>query len=1365
MYIISKRGLLSLFFLCFCNALFSQLITTYAGGGKWPFDGQLATKANINPNFNIVDSYGNIYFSDKFYHAVRKIYVNGTIETIAGNGLPGNTGDGGLATNAQLNDPIGLAFDKSGNLFIADHGNHQIRKVSTNGIITTYAGIGVAGFSGDGGLATSAKLSSPYAVAIDKNDVLFITDNANSRIRQVLPNGIIKTIIGGNWPFNGKAAKEASITPLSIAHDNKGNIYFTDIYNSAIRKIDKNGIITTLAGGFNSLYQGDFSGDGDSAIKAKLNYPSSIILDTVGNIYFFDNGNNRIRKISTTGIITTIAGTGLYGYTGDSLLAINSQIGRSIYGMAFDSAGNFYFSDQENLRIRKIDKNGKLFNFAGTGKYGESTDGGLAISTNIPPPGGMAIDSYGNMFFINLNNGDIKKINKSGVITTFLKAGQNGYLNNGSSLLLAIDKKDNLFITAVLGTVLKVNTIGTPIITVIAGESVNCCNYGYAGDGGPAINAVFTIVLGMDIDTEGSICIADLNNYRIRKITPDGNINSISGNGFASFYGDNVKINSALINQPTGIKIDKYQNIYFSDMVNARIRMISPDSNIYTMAGSGLNGNSGNGGNALNASFNQLSQIELSSNGEIFVSDMGNPMIRKIDIYGNISSIAGTGNNGFAGDGSAAKNALLTNSTGVSVDDLSNINISDIENNRLRRVTNDGIINTIAGNGDKSNFGFGKQADSTGFEQPIEISFDNKDNLYILDVNNNCIKKIDKNGIMSLVAGTGNKGSEGNGIAAVQANLGFSKNNYWNGGAQIATDTIGNFYFTDVDNNLIRKVDPSGIITNIIGTGESGYEGDGGPASNAKINHPVGLAIDKEGNIFFTDGYTMVRKVNKNGIISTIAGSNQNYGSSGDGGLAKDAKLNYPRKMSCDSSGNLYFTENYANYLRKISKNGIISSVGTGGGPMEGFAIDNNKNIFVTDINNHQIRKVDSTGVSIVIAGNGEQGFSGDGDIATKAKLDYPRGLALNSKGALFFSDSRNNRIRKLTNASISQDYKNKFINTCSNAASKLDSFNISASRIASTFYIKASSNLEFSVNSKDSFNTIYEFNNKIDTIQKSKIFIRLKSGNKPGIYTDTIYLIARGDLVKPVIVLDTISAIPNRPIVTDTSFCQGVTANTLKAQKVNYDSLIWYGIDSTGGTPSFLAPVPNTSLVGKIAYFVSEQNSFGCISPRSKITITIKPTPNAPQINRDSAGYLKASTLNISWFKDGVILSDTSSKFKPLTAGSYTSKTLQYGCYSAASAPYYYLITDLINISSDEFIKLAPNPFINQLNFDFAVKGYQRLNIEVFDIATGSKKASMQNLTPGMPINLSQLSGGTYIIKVSSNDGKINYQFKMIKL
>ena len=165
-------------------------------------------------------------------------------------------------------------------------------------------------------------------------------------------------------------------------------------------------------------------------------------------------------------------------------------------------------------------------------------------------------------------------------------------------------------------------------------------------------------------------------------------------------------------------------------------------------------------------------------------------------------------------------------------------------------------------------------------------------------------------------------------------------------------------------------------------------------------------------------------------------------------------------------------------------------------------------------------------------------------------------------------------------------------------------------------------------------------------------------------------------------------------------------------------------------------------------------------------ILINIKKTPAQPLLTRDAINNLTSNTaMGLSWYKDGVTLPDTTQKIMPDKPGSYTAKTTQNGCASALSTPYYYIVTDVINLNAEEFIKLAPNPFINQLNFDFVVKGYQRLNLEVFDIATGSKKASMQNLTPGMPINLSQLSGGTYIIKVSSNDGKINYQFKMIKL
>jgi len=151
--------------------------------------------------------------------------------------------------------------------------------------------------------------------------------------------------------------------------------------------------------------------------------------------------------------------------------------------------------------------------------------------------------------------------------------------------------------------------------------------------------------------------------------------------------------------------------------------------------------------------------------------------------------------------------------------------------------------------------------------------------------------------------------------------------------------------------------------------------------------------------------------------------------------------------------------------------------------------------------------------------------------------------------------------------------------------------------------------------------------------------------------------------------------------------------------------------------------------------------------------------------LSRDINNFLVASVSGITWYKDGVAISDTTQKYKPASAGSYTAKSNQNGCTSSMSAPYYFLITDIINLSANEFIKLAPNPFINQLNFDFVVKGQQRLNIDIFDMATGNKKVTMQNLTPGMPIYLAQLSGGTYIIKVSSNDGKINYQFKMVKL
>lgn len=238
-------------------------------------------------------------------------------------------------------------------------------------------------------------------------------------------------------------------------------------------------------------------------------------------------------------------------------------------------------------------------------------------------------------------------------------------------------------------------------------------------------------------------------------------------------------------------------------------------------------------------------------------------------------------------------------------------------------------------------------------------------------------------------------------------------------------------------------------------------------------------------------------------------------------------------------------------------------------------------------------------------------------------------------------------------------------------------------------------------------------------------------------------------------------------PLVKNYVFCDNQILTPLTASINGSGSLQWYGSNAIGGTSTANAPIPSSSKIGSSSYYVSQKSSLlGCESPRSKIDVTIQVSPTKPNITRDTTNFLLSNTNNIvRWYKDGMQLIDSTFKLKPTTPGNYSAKSFLNGCLSDFSNTYYYFVTDIINLSASEFIKLVPNPFINQLNFDFIVKGYQRLNIEVFDIATGAKVAIQQNLTPGMSIYLGHLSAGTYVIKVSSNDLKISYQFKMVKL
>jgi len=344
----------------------ASIITTAAGNGIEGFsgDGGIATEAALKrPHYVTVDAAGNLYIADFGNDRIRKVDTTGVITTIAG-------------SEAGFDQPRGMAFDTAGNLYIADVLNNRIRKMDTAGVITTVAGNGAPGYSGDGGPATEAALNQPHYVALDTGGNLFIADFRNHRIRKVDPTGIISTVAGnGSQGYSGDRglATEAMISgPVGVSVDSAGNLYFVGHYNHCIRKVDTAGIITTVAG---NGYQG-YSGDGGPAIEAMLSNPASITVDSSGNFYIADFFNDRVRKVDTTGVITTIAGNGASWYTGDGGPAIDTGIQRPT-DVAVDAAGNIYIGNPYDNRIRKVAIPIVFARFGSAGNINFAEDNGL----------------------------------------------------------------------------------------------------------------------------------------------------------------------------------------------------------------------------------------------------------------------------------------------------------------------------------------------------------------------------------------------------------------------------------------------------------------------------------------------------------------------------------------------------------------------------------------------------------------------------------------------------------------------------------------------------------------------------------------------------------------------------------------------------------------------------------------------------------------------------------------------------------------------------------------------------------------------------------------------------------------------------
>jgi uncharacterized protein (TIGR03437 family) len=804
------------------NATLSSFLVTVAGTGLSGFSGDngQAQAARITRAIRLdIDNAGNLYFTDSDNHRIRKIAPNGVITTVAGTGTRGFSGDNGPATAAQLNFPIGIAVDGSGNLYIADNGNHAVRKVTVStGIISTIVGVeGSSGFAGDGGPSPAARLNSPQNVAVDKDGNLYISDFSNHRIRKVTAStGLITTIAGtGTAGFSGDdgTATAAQLNgPNNVSVDSNGNLYICDATNARIRKITAaTGVISTIVGtgGFG------FGGDGGLATAAQINGPVGAIVDSAGNLYFSDRANHRVRRVAaSSGIITTIAGSGVAGFNGDGIAALAARLS-SPSGLALDPAGNLYIGDRDNSRLRRLVVAPALDAVAPTIAITAPTTGATHLATTASLDlSGTAGDNT-VVFQVRWSNDRGGSGVASGTTAwTIAEIALQSGLNNLT--VTAWDANGNTS-----SAQLAVTFNPAQLIFTLAGTNV----FGSSGDGGAATAARLWFPSAVALDRQGNVYICDTQNHRVRRIAPNGTITAFAGSGALGSSGDGGPAAAAAMNEPLGIAVDAAGNVYIADSRNNRVRIVTPDGKINTFAGTGRDGFGGDNGAAQQASLSSPIGLAVDAAGNLYIADAGNARVRRVTASdGKINTIAGNGFVGFAGDGGAAKDAMLNAPVGVAVDGAGNVYFTDYGNSRVRRVA----------------------------------------------VSNNTI---------STIAGTGTNGYNGDNVNALTAQVNFP--------FHLAVDAAGDLYVADQANHRIRKITiSSNTITTVAGNGIRGFSGDGGSPTAAQLNFPVGVAVDTAGNLFIAeDRIRRTRPASEIGTAASVSGAS--YFRAGD--LAADS--------------------------------------------------------------------------------------------------------------------------------------------------------------------------------------------------------------------------------------------------------------------------------------------------------------------------------------------------------------------------------------------------------------------------------------------------------------------------------------------
>ncbi len=681
-------------------------INAVAGDGRQGFtgDGGQAGLARLaSPSSVAVDAVGNVYVADKYNHRIRKISPQGDISTLAGTGKAGYSGDGKPAEQAQLNTPLGVAVDAQGQVYVADSENHAVRYIDRAGVMRTLAGRGSKGSVGDGGAATQAYFRQPSGVAVDQRGVVYIADTGNAYVRKVTPDGIVQAFAGTKrkkgFSGDGGSATQATLNhPVDVAVDGLGNVLIADKGNQRVRKVDSQGLISTLAGG-NST---GFTADGSEAQRARLFQPSSVAADAQGRVFIADSYNHRIRMVDIQGIIHTIAGSGLTdigngAYAGEGILAGRARLFNP-QGVAVDAQGQIFIADTRNQRVRKL------------------TPAVQAVAL---------IDTF------------------AGAQATGLSAG------------------------------------------------------GFSGDGGTANAARMKQPRGLAFDTAGQLYIADTRNHRIRVVTPEGVMKTLAGQGKAGFKDADDPL-QAQFNAPSAIVVDAQNNIFVSDTSNHRVRKIDPQGRVTTLVGTGKTGGLGDGGAATQAQLFNPRGLALGTDGSLYIADQSHHRVRKVDPQGIISTLAGVGKAGHGGEGGFATRAGLKNPTAVAVNAAGDVYIADRKNYRLLKVDTQGMIHTVAGMG-RPGYGDDGVALKVRVDEPNSLAFAANGDLYFTERATDRLRKLTPQGDIISVAGTGGLGFSGDGDPALTAQM------YAPAGVAIHPLT-SDIFISDTYNHRVRRV-------------------------------------------------------------------------------------------------------------------------------------------------------------------------------------------------------------------------------------------------------------------------------------------------------------------------------------------------------------------------------------------------------------------------------------------------------------------------------------------------------------------------------------------------------------------------------